>query len=445
MRRAMGKSVTSLLPFFLIFGLILGTSSVLAAAKMSPITIVINQSPWFEGFQAAVNAYEEETGNKVTLDVNPFGGALEKQRQSVRTENGTFDILVMNAIVLPEMFGGGFLTPLKEIDPSFELETGVNTYYETTYWNTKTKNFEAKGGQLMGVPINGNIQLLFYREDLYKEYNLKVPETWDELLENAKKLHDPPKRYGMILRGGRGSASFSSYPFLASNGGSFFKDPAAEDYTVMINSPAAKESLDFYLKLAKEAGHPNTGSIQQGDLIQLLLTGKAAHAIAVVAVWSQMDDPNKSAVIGKVNTAVIPKFKNGKHATTLGHFIGGIPKNIPRDRKVAALEFLNWYQGFKAQLLMTKAGGIPIRDDISPSLKNDEKYRWLKAYEDCSKYSILRWNMPEGLEISAAIDIKINLAITGELSTTDALNQAAEETYKLLTKYGYKTGQLPPL
>ena len=54
------------------------------AAKVAPITIVINQSPWFDSFRKTVELYEKETGNKVELDVNPFAGSLEKQRNSVR-------------------------------------------------------------------------------------------------------------------------------------------------------------------------------------------------------------------------------------------------------------------------------------------------------------------------------------------------------------------------
>ena len=61
-------------------GLLTGTalSFVLAGSAMAaetPITIVINQSPWFPGFQSVVELYEETTGNTVDLDVNPFAGS----------------------------------------------------------------------------------------------------------------------------------------------------------------------------------------------------------------------------------------------------------------------------------------------------------------------------------------------------------------------------------
>ena len=44
----------------------------LHATTMAPLTIVINQSPWFDSFRKTVELYEHETGSKVELDVNPF-------------------------------------------------------------------------------------------------------------------------------------------------------------------------------------------------------------------------------------------------------------------------------------------------------------------------------------------------------------------------------------
>ena len=73
-----------------------------AATSVAPITIVINQSPWFNGFRKLVEIYEKDTGNKVTLDVNPFAGTLEKQRTSVRAKEGIFDLLPLNGLFFPE-------------------------------------------------------------------------------------------------------------------------------------------------------------------------------------------------------------------------------------------------------------------------------------------------------------------------------------------------------
>src|SRR6478735_4689929 len=94
----------------------------LYASSVSPITIVVNQSPWFESFRKTVELYETETGNKVELDVNPFAGSLEKQRNSVRAAKGQYDLLIMNGGWFAEMYFGGFIEPINDIDPSFKLD-----------------------------------------------------------------------------------------------------------------------------------------------------------------------------------------------------------------------------------------------------------------------------------------------------------------------------------
>lgn len=418
------------------------------AGKQVPITIVINQSPWFGGFSKVVEAYEKETGNKVTLDVNPFAGSAEKQRNSVRAKEGQFDLLVMNSTWLAEFFHGGFLVPLNDIDPTFKIDPQVINYDDTAYWDAKSKRNSAKTGVPYGIPINGNIQVLYYRADLYEKAGLKVPQTWDELAANAAKLHNPPAIYGMVVRGAR-SASDISYdwmPYLHSHNGAIFRDEKAGDFTVVINSPEAKKALDTYIDLAKKTGPPNPGSYGQAQVIQALLTGKAAHAAPVIAAWSQMDDPTKSAVVGKVNIAVLPHGAGGRSTPTLGHFIGGIPKNIPKERQAAALAFMRWFQTYDAQVKYAQAGQPPIRKDVydAPFMKTPE-YRWTRAVAESTPNARMMYTVPEGPQIVSVLELRLNQAVIGEKTSTEALNSMAAEIQDIMQKAGYKTGRLPDL
>src|SRR5918993_101353 len=173
----------------------LGAAGVAAAAptigsaqtKVAPITVVINQSPWFDSFRKTVELYEKETGNKVELDVNPFAGSLEKQRNSVRARQGQYDLLIMNSGWFAEMYFGGCL---------------------------------------------------------------EAPQTFAELEANARKLNKPPRQYGIVQRGARGpaSVSFDYYPYLYGFGGSVFKDQAAGDYSVVLNSEQGRTALDYYIR-----------------------------------------------------------------------------------------------------------------------------------------------------------------------------------------------------
>ena len=84
------------------------------AQGLPTITMAISQTPWLKSFVAEVDAYERATGNKMKLDVLPFGGLLEKARNSVRGSQAAYDIVSLNAIWLTEFYSGGFLAPLTD-------------------------------------------------------------------------------------------------------------------------------------------------------------------------------------------------------------------------------------------------------------------------------------------------------------------------------------------
>src|SRR5215813_26562 len=117
-------------------GLALGGARIAAAqGKVAPITVVINQSPWFDSFRKTVEVYEKESGNKVELDVNPFAGSLEKQRNSVRAKQGQYDLLIMNSGWFAEMYFGGFVEALSDIDPGFKLDPEIFTLGNTVFFD----------------------------------------------------------------------------------------------------------------------------------------------------------------------------------------------------------------------------------------------------------------------------------------------------------------------
>lgn len=417
------------------------------AAAAAPITIVINQSPWFDSFRATVELYEKETGNKVNLDVNPFAGSLEKQRNSVRASQGDYDILIMNSGWFAEMYFGGFVTAVSDIDPSFKIDPDLFTLGDTIYFDPEKKTM-SPSGKLMSVPIQPNIPMIFYRGDLYKEKGLKPVETFEDLYNNAKALQDPPKMYGMVQRGARGpnTVSYDFYPYLFGMGGAVFKDQAAGDYSVILNNDKGKEALDYYLKLAKDGGHPKTASLDQAEIIQALVTGHAAHASMVIAAWSQMDDPNKSVVVDKMEFAPTPHAPGLQPGPGLGHWLGGISHNVPDDRKRGAVEFFRWFQTKDAQLANATAGGIPLNASVyNEPIANERKFRWMKPLAAALPHAINPYAFPEASEVIAVLELGLNRAIAGEISSVDALNSMSDDIHAVMEKYKYQTGELPPL
>ena len=91
-----------------------------------------------------------------------------------------------------------------------------------------------------------------------------------------------------------------------------------------------------------------------------LSTGQSLSASLVIAAWSQMDDPNKSIVVDKMEFAPTPHAPGLQPGPALGHWLGGTSHNVPDDRKRGAVEFFRWFQTPQAQVASAKMGAIPI-------------------------------------------------------------------------------------
>lgn len=417
-----------------------------AFAQEVPITIVINQSPWFPGFQTVVETYEAETGNTVELDVNPFAGSLEKQRTAVRSAESPFDLLIMNAGFFVEFYKGGFIEPLGNIVPDYAISEDIYTFDDSICWKADTSTVTCDGGDLLTIPVNPNIPILHYRADLYAENGLEVPQTWDDLYANAQALNGP-RMYGISQRGQRGAfdVTYDVLPYVWSHGGGLFADQKGGDFTVTINSPETLAGMETYLKLAADVGHPSTAGQTQTNVIQNMATGRAAHIIAVLAP-GLFDDPAQSAVVDQVGYAAPPATELYPSAPGLGHWLAGVPKNIPEDRKQAAVAFLTWFQTDAAQRVYAEAGSAPVsRAVLESEMADTQQFRWMKAMAEALPTARLTFVIPEASQVLGVTELRFNQAISGELPLTEALNTAAAEIAKIMTDAGYDAPQLDDL
>jgi multiple sugar transport system substrate-binding protein len=414
--------------------------------KQPPITVLVASTPWYPAFEKVVGMYEDQTGNSIKLDVTPFGGMLEKARNAVRSGQSPYGLVMLDTQWTIEFYDGGFVAPLKDIDAAFEMPKEVLTYGDSGYWNAQKKWRTADGGKLMAYTVLGNVQLLYYRADLLKQAGLAPPKTWKDVLAACTKLNDPPKLYGFVARGEKGNGiRYDWQSVMLAEGASVVKDPAGGDYTVTINSPQAKAALDLYNDLLKRCGPPNYGALGQGDVIQLLATGKAALGDVVTAAFASFEDPSKSAVVGKLETVALPSG-SGASGAVIGNWNAVIPKNGSEAQKKAALAFSRWFLTHDAQRAFAQAGGIPNRSDVYTSdLAKEPRLRWMPAYLETQKFARQELGYSEGAQVEQILGLRLNQALIGEMSSGKALNTAAKEIEELFRKNGRRTGSLPAL
>jgi multiple sugar transport system substrate-binding protein len=425
----------------------LAQKAFLDVGKQADVTVLVGSTPWYPAFEKAVGLYEQQTGNHIKLDVTPFGNILEKARNAVRSGQSPYGLMTLDTQWTIEFYEGGFLSPLTDIDAAFVMPKEVLAYGDSGYWNAQKRWRTADGGKLMAYTALGNVQLLYYRGDLLKQAGIAPPATWNDVLAACTKLAKPPATYGFVARGEKGNGiRYDWQSVMLAEGAQVVKNPEAGDYTVTINSPQAKAALDLYLQLLKRCGPPNFGSLGQGDVIQLLATGKAPLGDVVTAAFASFEDPNKSAVVGKLETAPLPSGAGGARGAVIGNWNAVVPKNAPDAQKKAALAFSRWFLTYDAQRAFAEAGGIPNRSDVYTSdLAKNPKYRWMPAYLETQQFARQELGYAEGAQVEQILGLRLNQALIGEMSSGKALNSAAAEIEALFRKNGRRTGVLAPL
>lgn len=425
----------------------LAQKAFLDVGKQADVTVLVGSTPWYPAFEKAVGLYEQQTGNHIKLDVTPFGNILEKARNAVRSGQSPYGLMTLDTQWTIEFYEGGFLSPLTDIDAAFVMPKEVLAYGDSGYWNAQKRWRTADGGKLMAYTVLGNVQLLYYRGDLLKQAGIAPPATWNDVLAACTKLAKPPATYGFVARGEKGNGiRYDWQSVMLAEGAQVVKNPEAGDYTVTINSPQAKAALDLYIELLKRCGPPNFGSLGQGDVIQLLATGKAPLGDVVTAAFASFEDPNKSAVVGKLETAPLPSGAGGARGAVIGNWNAVVPKNAPDAQKKAALAFSRWFLTYDAQRAFAEAGGIPNRSDVYTSdLAKNPKYRWMPAYLETQQFARQELGYAEGAQVEQILGLRLNQALIGEMSSGKALNSAAAEIEALFRKNGRRTGVLAPL
>lgn len=417
-----------------------------AVSADNTIVVAINNAPWLPGYEGIARAYERETGIRVDLRVFPFGQLTERARAAAESDRSEFDIITMNNAGSAQFYAAGVLRPFREIDPGFRPDPAMITYFYGDRWDEE-RGFATPDGEIMAIPINGNIQIFFYRADLYRQAGLQPPQTWDDVRHASRVIAgNDPNLFGYANRGQSAtlSVSWDFYPFLRGMGGSVFANPP-EDWTVVVNSDTAIRALELYLDLAHNHSPPNVASIGQAEQIALLQSGRLLQTIVVSGAFAQMDDQTSSAVAGQIEYTVLPRPVDGIHAANVGELVQGIPRNLPDSRQKMALDFLRYVTSYEGQIEFARAGGVPVRTDVyrAPELANDPKFRYFSAMLASEPYLVSFPRIPEGLQYTDVLERRLNEAISRQLTARQALNLAAEEIFQILRDAGYRTGFTP--
>lgn len=377
------------------------------------ISVSVVKSPWSDILQDRVSDFEKLTGVKVNLSVLPEQQARQKLAIDFASGGRTVDVFDSSLSVEKARFSqAGWYEPLNKYMVPATLEPN---YSFSDFFTSARDAVKTADGTVIGLPWKADVQVLYYRKDLFAQAGLKPPTTLAELDAAAAKLNVPGKMYGFAARGLKNANAYTfAFPLQAFKGS--WVDAKGNS---TVNSPEAVKALDWYTGMLKKYAPPSVVSYNWSEVLGLFQQEQLAMFNDGIGFAVQLEDKTKSLVSGKVGYAVLP----GRLAPATFNALAISSRSGNKD---AAFLFLQWATSRAFDKMIVEKGVTSPRQSSWTSASNKplETIPWAKTYFDALKVAKPAFpNVPPIQEMRDAVGIAIVQSLQGGASKA-ALDQA---------------------
>jgi multiple sugar transport system substrate-binding protein len=393
------------------------------------LRVVLSQNRWLQVAAPYFPEFEELTGIRLQIEDYPQD-ELWNLLETALDEPGRVDVFTtVPALDGIRLVRAGRVAPVNAFlqDPSLTAPEFL--------WEDFLPRLRAAveiEGAILGPPIMAEHLALIYRKDVFKQYQVEVPRTLEELEATARLLHKKPMGSsgapGVAIVGrGKSPANTSLFAgILYASGGSWFDDRGRPG----INGPTGREALEYLSRLAGKYAPPNLAELDWEEASAVFMAGGAAMYIEGSSVVPLLEKSEKSKVAGKVGYALFPAGRNGSGATVAA--VGLAVAKRSANPKAAWL-FLQWAAG-KEMVRRALANEILVgrqslwrdrwaRTEIPPDLA--------RSFQEAARVGHPQWAPPMVAVTSAreAVGAAVTAALKGEdvRAAADAAARRLEE------------------
>jgi len=453
------------------------------------LIIALRSLPETDYIMGKTGEFEIRTGIKVHYVLYPELELREKTVMDLATGAGVYDIIGIDNMYIPEFAEAGWIIPIEDyirkLEPKFEEIFGEK--YNLSDFMRVYRETNSYKGKMWAVPIYGETTQLMYRKDIFEDSKvieaykrwveahydelveevtkwdfkpeqipkeLKVPENMAELLVIsrffAKKFNpESPVEYGISLRGlrGEGMNIYIWTGFLRAFGGGFFD----ENWRPIFNSSEGVKATEFYAYLLQNYGPPGSSTYTWDDVQTIFMAGKCAMIIDATNFLTRIENPELSAIAGKIGYAELPEGPAGKFPSiyTLGFTVSAIGAKEEIEREAGTL-FIMWATSKSMELGKALIHYPPIVSVCRASAFLHKAFiDKVKAYPGWRESTVkgleiclaeYRPRIPEWREVGDILGIAVEEVIAGARDAKSALDWAAAEATKILIRTGRLKG-----
>ena len=249
-----------------------------------------------------ISKFYDKTKIKVTYNIIPWGEALAKH-DLASTGGEAPDVMHEFYLGTRVIQGEGKYGPIPLNDYIIEKFGSIDAFKEIFSAGVVDSVDVSPFGEIMGVPVAGDAQLMVIRDDLFKEAgiidaegNAKAPTTYSELLEDAKKLtidkdnDGKIDQYGIAIGGsiGQGFWRASEWPIFHCGLNVVtddFKKSALDDPLLIESFQFVRDLLTVHKVVSPSIGSPDYAG--QEDLGQGLAAIQLTGSVEQTAYFQE--------------------------------------------------------------------------------------------------------------------------------------------------------------
>ena len=409
-------------------------------------TLVVNfpAHPHFNAVMKVLPEFMKETGINVEVDQLQYLKMRERQNLVLTKPRGDYDLIAYVVFSKADYVYADQVEPLarffmnpKLADPNYDPEDLIDGYVQNIGVAGGKKGYlPGPTGALFGIPFGSETSVFGYRKDIFEKHGLKVPETYDELLDLACRIPElEPGMGGLASRGKSGhQASHAFLLHLAPLGGRVLDD----NWNPIVNNDAGVKAGEA-LKTILDCGPEGGTAFGFAEAKNAFLQGQAAMFLDSTVVAGEVDNPEKSKVVGKVGWA--PHPMGVRRGSQTGGFGIAIPKNA--QNKDAAFLLMQWLTSKKADRMIALEGGNPSRFSTHADPDVNAKFPHMQIFGEALKHADPDWRpiIPVWGKINSDLGTTLSKALTGEMTVKEALDAVAGRTRGIMEEAGYYTFQ----
>ncbi|MFJ4836562.1 ABC transporter substrate-binding protein [Streptomyces sp. NPDC088746] len=302
---------------------------------------------WAPGMDKVADIWNKgpgkEAGITVTVKKQASGDDLVTKIITAAKAHKAPDLVQAEYQALPTLVSNDVLADISEEagDAKDEFADGI--------WQQTTLGSEA----LYALPQDSGPLMFYYRKDLFEQYGLTVPTTWDEFAETARALKKKAPDKDLTTFSSNDSGLFAG---LAQQAGAKWWTTGGDKWKVAIDDPATQKVADFWGGLVEEGAIDNQ-PMYTPAWNKALNTGKQVAWVS--AVWAPGTLTTAAPETkGKWAMAPLPQWKAGENVTGSWGGSSTAVTNDSKDKKAAAA-FAKWLNTDPTALAaLVKEGGI---------------------------------------------------------------------------------------